>query len=140
MTCKAVGRKFTPVRPNACSKGVVWVTPRHVTVTGTVSTINRYGVDNKYISYLISYTCKTEVDCIVPLAKVIFPKTGPAMIVDTVAIYCRYVAQSRTYTLLTGNRHVTGRYPNHALRTRTGLNYFLRPCVRPLRHFTGPNV
>ena len=70
--------EFRPVRPNARSKGVVLVTPSHVTVTceqhsalGTVSTINiygvptinRYGIDNKYITYLISYTCKTEVDC-----------------------------------------------------------------------------
>ena len=41
------GRKFGPVRPNARSKGVVWVTSRHVTITceqhsalGMVSTIN----------------------------------------------------------------------------------------------------
>ena len=82
-----------PVQPNARSKGVVLVTPRQVTGTceqhsalSTVSTINSYGIDNnsygidnKYITIIISYTYKTEVDCFVPLAKVIFPKTGPAI-------------------------------------------------------------
>ena len=33
---------------------------------GTVSTIKRY---SKYITHLIRYTSKTEVDCIVPLSK-----------------------------------------------------------------------
>ena len=82
-TCRAVGRKFKPVRPNARSRGVVLgnatVTCEQHSSLGTISTINRYGIDNKYITYLISYTSKTEVDCIVPLAKVIFSKTGPAM-------------------------------------------------------------